>query len=153
MKKIYLFLMLCVFGCLAWSCGDDDDDKNEPIAISDLPAAAKTFINQFYPDVKVSRVTKESSYHNSSSEYEVVFANGQEVEFDTAGNWTDIDAPKGQVIPTGIMPAIESYVSANYNGSGINEISRELRNYEVELTNGVELLFDLDGNFLGVDRD
>lgn len=145
--------MLCVFGCMAWSCGDDDDDKNTPISENDLPSAAKSFINQFYPGVKINRVTKESSYHNSNSEYEVVFANGQEVEFDTAGNWTDVDAPKGQVIPTGIVPTIESYVSTNYNGSGINEISREYRGYEVELPNGVELLFDLDQKFIGVDRD
>ena len=42
-------------------------------------------------------------------------------------------------------------MSLNYPTSGINEISVEINGYEVELINGLDLLFDLDGNFLGIE--
>lgn len=151
MKKIYLFLMLCVFGCLAWSCSDDDDN-DVTLSVSSLPAPAQQFISQFYPADKVARVTKEIKNSHLNSEYEVLFVSGQEVEFDAAGQWTDVDAPKGQTVPSGIVPSIDEYVGLNYDGIGINEISREANGYEVELVNGIELLFDANGQFIGIDK-
>lgn len=152
MKKIYLFLMVCVFGCLAWSCSDDDDDNDVTISFSSLPTPAQQFISQFYPSDKIALITKEVKNSHLNSEYEVRFVSGQEVEFDAVGLWTDVDAPKGQTVPTGIVPAIDEYVGLNYDGAGINEISRDSRGYEVELVNGIELLFDANGQFLGVDN-
>jgi len=43
-------------------------------------------------------------------------------------------------------------VAANYTDAGINEISRDRRGYEVELTNQIELQFDQNGNFVRVDN-
>ncbi|MDE7475259.1 MAG: PepSY-like domain-containing protein [Duncaniella sp.] len=151
MKKIYLFLMVCIFGCLAWSCSDDDDN-DITISVSSLPTPAQQFISQFYPADKVARVTKEVKNSPLNSEYEVRFVSGQEVEFDAAGQWTDVDAPKGQTVPTGIVPAIDEYVGLNYDGKGINEISRDARGYEDELVDGTELLFDANGQFIGIDK-
>lgn len=102
MKKFCLLLMVCLFSCVAWSCSDNDDDKDSPISLSDLPPAARSFISKFTPNDEVVRVTKESTL--SSLQYDVRFRSGLEVEFDAAGNWTDVDAPKGQAIPTGIVP-------------------------------------------------
>ncbi|MBD5301066.1 MAG: hypothetical protein HDS17_06325 [Bacteroides sp.] len=151
MKKIYLFLMVCIFGCLAWSCSDDDDN-DITISVSSLPTPAQQFISQFYPADKVARVTKDVKNSPLNSEYEVRFVSGQEVEFDAAGQWIDVDAPKGQTVPTGIVPAIDEYVGLNYDGKGINEISRDARGYEVELVDGTELLFDANGQFIGIDK-
>lgn len=147
MKKLFLFLTVCVFACMAWSCSDNDDDKDTPISVSDLPTPAKNFISQFYPSDNVVKVTKEVDKANST--YEVTFKSGQEVEFDAAGQWTDVDAPAGQVVPTGIVPEIDEYIGLNLGGTGINEISRDSRGYEVELVNGKELLFTLDFVFIG----
>lgn len=152
MKKLYLLLMLCVFSCVAWSCSDNDDDKDTPISLADLPNAARTFISKFVPDDEVVRVVKEVSASNV--QYDVRFRSGLEIEFDAAGNWTDVDAPKGQTVPTGIVPVeIQKYIDTNYNAIGVNEISVDARgNYEVELLSGVDLLFDADGNFIRVDN-
>ena len=146
MKKFFLFLTVCVFACMAWSCSDDDD-KDTPISVNDLPVAAKNFISQFYSSDQVVIVTKEVDKANSS--YEVKFKSGQEVEFDAAGAWTDVDAPTGKTIPTGIVPEIDQYVEQNFQSVGINEISRYSRDYEVDLLNGRELLFTLDFVFVG----
>lgn len=54
-------------------------------------------------------------------------------------------------ISTSALNAIESYISSNFPGISIDEIELEGTVIEVELANGVELYFDLDGNFLGTD--
>lgn len=147
MKKLYLLLIVCVFSCVAWSCSDDDDDKNTPIAVSDLPMAARSFITEFLPNDEVVRVIKEVSTNNT--EYDVKFRSGLEVEFDAAGNWIDVDAPKGQAIPAGIVPIeIQSYIDTNYNATAVNEISVNRFGYELELVNGLDLYFDLDYKFI-----
>jgi uncharacterized membrane protein YkoI len=54
--------------------------------------------------------------------------------------------------------AIDVYISANYQGASVHEVYlRQFADgsvyYEVELNNGVELYFDGDGNYLGMDDD
>lgn len=151
MKKFYLLLIVCIFSCVAWSCSDDDDDKNTPITVSDLPMAARSFITKFVPNDEVVRVVKETTTNNT--EYDVKFRSGLEVEFDAAGNWIDVDAPKGQAIPTGIVPIeIQSYIDTNYNAAAVNEISVNRLGYEVELVNGLDLYFDPEYKFIREER-
>lgn len=155
MKKILTLLAMTLVAVAAWSCSScDDNDKNYDVAIQfkDLPAAAQEFVNKYYPGVQVVKIERE--VEGSASAYDVRLANGHEVDFDAAGKWTSVDAPQGQVIPSGIvLPAIDEYVAKNYPGSGINEIDR-LRpsGYEAELTNGLELRFSEDGTFLSSKR-
>lgn len=148
MKKTLSLLFIAMFAALTWSCSDDDDES--PISADQLPANAKNFIQTYFGGDKISKVEKEGS--NAYAAYDVRFASGYEVEFNAAGEWVDVDAPVGQTIPSGIAPlAIESYVSTNYPTSGINEISLEINGYDVELVNGLDLVFDLEGNFRGID--
>ena len=46
--------------------------------------------------------------------------------------------------------AIDTYIAANYPNATIDEVELEDGNYEVELSDGTELLFDKDGNFIKV---
>lgn len=145
MKKTLSLLFAALFAVMVWSCSSDDDT---PISETELPSNAKNFIAMYFPQDKITKVERDGS--NALAEYDVRFASGYEVEFNSAGDWVDVDAPMGQTIPTGIAPlAIESYVSLNYPTNGINEISTEINGYEVELVSGLELLFDLQGNFIG----
>lgn len=133
---------------LLWSCSDD---KDEPVAVTTLPEAAQTFLSSHYADVKVQSAVRDKDDHNV--EYDVRLANGHEVTFDAEGNWTDVDAPAGQTVPDGLVPeAVALYIVTNYPSEGINEISRSAAGYDVDLTNGVDLVFDPFGNFLRADR-
>ena len=49
--------------------------------------------------------------------------------------------------------AIQDYVDANYPGMMIVEAEAEDEGFEIELSDGTELLFDADGNFLEVEVD
>ena len=133
---------------LLWSCSDD---KDEPVAVTTLPEAAQTFLSSHYAGVKEQSAVRDKDDHNV--EYDVRLANGHEVTFDAEGNWTDVDAPTGQTVPDGLVPeAVALYIATNYPSEGINEISRSAAGYEVDLTNGVDLVFDSFGNFLRADR-
>lgn len=147
MRKFLSLMMIGLIAVMAWSC-DDDDDKNTPISFSDLPKTAQNFLNEYYPSDKVVSIDREGKHEGT--EYDVRMASGHEVEFDVAGQWTDVDAPAQQYVPEGIVPEpIRQYVTENFQAFGINEISREKYGYEVELTSGLELRFDHDGIFIG----
>lgn len=147
MKKLYLLLIVGLFACVAWSCSDDDDDKDFNVPESELPVAAKAFISEFYPADKIVKVTKE--YSNGAISYDVKFASGLDIDFDAAGQWTDVDAPKGQTLPLGIVPdQIMDYITQTFPTLGVNEISRDKFGYEVELVNGRDLYFDSNFNFI-----
>lgn len=142
--------MLAFVEIMAYSCSDDDDRVDEPITVAQLPASARSFIDSYYPGSTISHVNKDRE--DGVTEYEVRFADGHEITFDADGRWIDIDAPYGMSIPAGIVPEkIDGYISANYPGEYINEISKTYRGYEVELTSDTDLIFDRDGNFQRID--
>lgn len=149
MKKLLKFLPFLLVAVMAvglWSC-DDDDDKDVIVTEQQLPSKAKAFISDYYPSVKVSKVTKDNS------EYEVILSNRHQIEFNLAGEWMDVDAPTGETVPTGFYPAdIDTYIGENLGGTGINEVSRENYGYDVELVDGRDLRFSTTGSFLGYDN-
>lgn len=50
-----------------------------------------------------------------------------------------------------ILQSIRDYAAKNFSAHQIRKIEKNSRKYEVKLTNGVELEFDLNGNFLRID--
>lgn len=161
MKKTFRFisgflaLITVAFISLPLQSCDDDDDPHPDIVVStnDLPKDAQNFLNKFYNGVAVRSAERDFDTHTGSYEYDVHLANGHEVTFSADGLWMDVDAPAGQTIPDGIvLVPINEYVLANYPGYGINDVSRIFNGYEVELTNGVDLIFDAGGQFMHVDR-
>ena len=134
-----------------YSRRDDDDDDEIIIGENELPTAARTFITTHFPDVTITTLTKEMEH--GTIEYEAILANAFELDFDAAGNCISIDGSM-QRIPDGALNSkIVNYVSVNYTNTFIRDWDLDTRNQEVELRNGLELTFDLEGNFLYVDND
>lgn len=150
MKNLYktcAALFVAILGLTFASCSDD---KDEPIDFNQLPSVAQKFITTYFGDTKVSSVKYDKD--KNDHEYEVKLQNGFELTFNVAGEWTDVDAPDGKAIPNGIAPEpIESFVLATYPESGINEIEKIKTGYDVELINGIDLKFNLQGEYVGVD--
>ncbi|WKL50535.1 PepSY-like domain-containing protein [Flavobacterium pectinovorum] len=64
----------------------------------------------------------------------------------------DIDG-NHQAIPAELIPEkINTYATANYANLFITSIDKEPTYIEVELSNNLELVFDLQGNFLRIDK-
>ena len=67
-----------------------------------MPQQAQQFIKQHFADSKVALAKMESDFFYKS--YEVIFTNGDKVEFDNKGNWEEVNC-KYSSVPTAIIPA------------------------------------------------
>lgn len=148
MKKTFKILSLLLVAVLSstmlLSCDDKDDDT---ISVTSLPEQARAFISQYFPSATVMYAQKDNT------DFEVTLSDGTKIEFNSAGEWTDVDAASGKTIPNGFYPAdIDIYIGLNYDGAGINGISKEPRGYDVELVSGLELIFNQEGSFIGIDK-
>ena len=124
-------------------------DNDKPISISQLPATAQQVIKKHFGKKKVALAKQESGLFEKS--YDVVFNNGEKVEFDRKGNWTEINC-KLSSVPTALVPAkITQYVKSTYPGAKILEIEKDDSQYEVKLSNMLEVTFNR--NFQVVDID
>ncbi len=144
MKQIILSLTIVI---IAVTSVFADNDK--PITVEQLPANARQFIEKYFSETKVSSVKMETDIFDKS--YEVVFTNGNKIEFDGTGEWEDVDCKFTQV-PESIVPQkIKDYVVANYKDTKILKIDRDKRKYEVKLSNKLELEFDSEFNLSKID--
>lgn len=124
--------------------------QEKVIEVNNLPKAAQSFINSNYGSDKVALVKSEKELMQSI-EYKVVLASGIELEFDSKGNWTEVDA-KSKSVPQGIVPAkIKSYVQKSFPNNNIVQINKDSKGYEVELTNGIEVKFNKNAEFIKID--
>ena len=71
---------------------------------------------------------------------------------DDDGNGDDDDGIAGNgsyIAPSTLPSTIRNYIAANYPSATIREAEKYTNRYEVELSTGVELYFDLNGNLTG----
>jgi len=144
MKK-FLTIIAIVLIASATMCARDRVTRN----VSELPATSQTFLKKYFPKTGVNHIKIEKELFKTS--YDVILNNGTEIEFDSDGNWKEIDCGN-TAIPNGIiMKAITNYVKTNYPKRVIVQIERSSSKYEVELSDGTDLDFGRNGEFLRVD--
>ena len=115
-----------------------------------LPGNAQTFLKTHFGSKKPSYILEDKEI--LSTEYKVQFSNQIEVEFDKKGNWKEVDAKTGKV-PKSIIPKkIASYIKENFPKEDITKIEIGSSGYETKLTNGLELKFNLKGDFIKIDK-
>lgn len=117
---------------------------------SALPTAAQTVLkNNFKSDVSVIKIDKD---FGKISEYEVILTDGTQITFDKNGNWEDIEVARDKAVPEKLIPeGIVEFVKKNQPKQKVIGIDKERSGYEVELTNGVDIKFDKQGNFVRYD--
>lgn len=143
------YLLIALFAVLQFTACDSDDDL--VVKTGDLPTAAQTFLNQYFPDMKIVQVKLDAE--KMGRHYDVKLADGSELEFDENGNWTEVDC-KTRAVPSAIVPTpIANYVVSNYNaGVFIVKIEREISGYEIELSNGLDIKFNNEFNVIKVEN-
>lgn len=146
MKKLTVLLAgLALLATSASALAADD----RPISVAQLPAASQQFIKTHFAGVEVSYAKVDEEM--LSKTYDVVFVNGNKVEFAKDGAWKEVDCKYSEV-PAAVVPAqIKAYVTKNHPQAKIVKIDRDKRDYEVKLSNGLELKFDLKFNVIGID--
>jgi hypothetical protein len=115
-----------------------------------LPANAQTFLKAHFGSKKPSYIIEDKEV--LSTEYKVQFDNKTEVEFDKKGNWKEVDGNSSKIPSTIIPKKIASYVKDNFRKEKITKIEIGTFGYETKLTNGLELKFNLKGDFTKIDK-
>ena len=147
MKKLFLFTVIVAL-CSAMGFAFDkySIDRN------DLPQAAQDFLTEHFPKAKVGMV-KVDKHLLKKTDYDVKLVNGTKIEFNNAGKWTSVDC-KTKAVPEKIIPkAIRTYVKKNFSDVTIVKIEKSSSKYEVDLSDGVELTFNLLGQFKSMKMD
>lgn len=148
MKRLLKILMIAI--CCMLSCNvvaNADNDK--PISVNALPAKAQSLLNQHFNGQKVMLATIESGVISKS--YDVVLKNGTKLEFDKKGNLTEIDC-KQATVPANLIPqAIKDYLKDNYAGQSVKKIEIKRNEYEIELSNGLDLTFNKHFQLIDID--
>lgn len=115
----------------------------------ELPAAAQTFLKQYFGDKQISYIKVESEFF--SKKYEVVMTDRTKIEFDGKGNWEEVDG-KRNVLPLELIPLyVREFVDAQYPGVTYHKIERDRGEVEVELSNHLGLTFNKNGQLIDID--
>lgn len=145
MKKIIVIaLAVFSFGILTAKA-----DNDRLIVKENLPQKAQLFIDSHFKSAKITYVKDERDFLERT--FEVLFADGTKVEFDRSGEWKEVDCRRSSV-PAAIVPAqITQYVNSNYPNVNIQQIERDRVDYELRLSNRLELTFDTKFNIIDID--
>ncbi|KAA9354915.1 MULTISPECIES: PepSY-like domain-containing protein [Larkinella] len=138
-------------GLLIWGLTACDQEKN--VTPEALPQNAQNFIRTHFPQETILQVVKERD--GLTTGFDVILSNGFDLDFTKSGECTQVDG-KDQAIPDAVInpEKIRTYVQTNFSQQTIvswekNENDRD--RYSIELSNGLDLNFDKNGDFLRVD--
>jgi hypothetical protein len=124
--------------------------QDRAINPNQLPKTAKNFLATHFKGVTIGSAIEDREIYGVD-EYQVYLANGIKVEFDSRGNWKEVDG-KHHKLPQGFIPAsIRNYAAKNFPNTYIVKIEKERWSYKAELSNGLDLEFDRQGNFKKID--
>lgn len=145
MKKFVMLFVAVVLSVTGMYAGD-----KVVKGASVLPQAAKQFLKTNFSRQKIHHVKVDKKFL-STSDYEVVLSNGTEVDFDSRGNWKEVDCGYNAVPDALLLRNMRSYIKSAYPGKKVVKIEKDRNEYDVELSNGVDLVFNRDGSFRRVD--
>ena len=133
MKKILSLLVLAIVA-VQFSFAKDVITKD----MNQLPLPARNFINGNFTKPQIAHIKIDKDMMESTK-YEVVLMDGTEIDFDSKGNWEEVSAKKGQVVPVSIIPgfAVNYLKSHNFVNEGVTKVERDRKGYEIELSTGL----------------
>ena len=143
MKRIMFLICMFLMMGTTYSMADD----GYVVGIQQLPATAQEVMTKYFADKTVLTILKERD------EYEVIFNNGEKIEFNKKGEWTEVSCHTTQVPDILIPDPIKARIKADFANSKIVKIDRSSngKKYEVKLNNGLEVEFDKKFNVIKVD--
>ena len=144
-RKLFTIALASCF-CLGGIAAPKGSD--EPAKV--LPANAVEFLKTNFANDEVSFAKKERE-DLLWTRYEVIMTNGNKIEFDGDGKWVELNC-KYSNVPESLIPAdIKSYLDKRYKNEKVLKIEKDKNNYEVDLTNNVELTFNKKFQLIDVD--
>ncbi len=145
MRKAAMTLIGAIMACVTVTAGN-----SRAISREELPGMAQKIIKENFAKRKVAMMKLETGFFEKTT-YDVVFTNGDKIEFDDEGNWVEISCRRGAV-PGQLVPSdIRSYLREHYPKTRVVEIEKSRNKYEVKLSNGLEITFNENLRVIDID--
>lgn len=161
--------------CLLFSCNNDNkvNEKNNEsytvikqdgqeklvttdydeaiVQASDLPEKATQFLKNNFGSETIQNSIKEKDVNGD--EYKIQLSNGIKIDFDANGDWKEIKSEvANQSIGAIFLPQVtRDYLTKNHPQIEIKSVDKDAKGIDIELSNNIDLKFDLNGNFLRKD--
>lgn len=145
MKNYMKFL---VFTLTMFSVSLTSFAQDKIIPASELPNEIKSYLSKHFPNNSILQAQVDKELFSTS--YEVILQDNFSLEFDSKNRVTDISG-KSQ-LPNSVIPkSILEYVKSNYPNNIILDWELDDKNQQIELDNGLDLEFNMQGAFLRID--
>jgi len=149
MKSKSILGRMTLVSLMAFSLTLTSCDKEEIIPSASLPPEINTFIGTHFPASTVIQVIKDRDGFTKS--YDVTLSGSISLEFNRKKEIVDIDGISQ--LPDSVIPdKIRAFVASNYPGNVITDWELDDKNQQVELDNGLDLAFNMSGEFLRIDN-
>lgn len=145
MKRILLLILAIV--AVVWQSSAIIDTYT--INRDKLPEEARAMLDEYFPKAKISMI-KVDRHLLKKTDYDVKLVNGTTIEFSNKGKWKSVDCKKRAVPESLVMKPIRNYVAKNFDSLKIVKIVKKTSGYEISLSDGVVLKFNLLGSYTGV---
>lgn len=131
------------------ACSSDDDYKTS-LDLSEIPVEIMDFVDTHFEGISIIRAIQEDD--KNAIVYKLYLEGHLELEFNEVYEIIEIDGHTK--LPDSVIPApILEYVSIHYSNNVITDWELKRNTQEVGLDNNVDLIFDLEGNFIKIDND
>ena len=119
-----------------------------------IPSKARDFIDRHFKDVGVSKCER----YFAKGKYEVELSNGVDIEFNTNGEVTEIDAPDNSFLAPSVVKELlhhSAYSHLEKDGLEAKVEAIEFKKgkaveVEVSIPDPDTFIFDLNGNFIAI---
>lgn len=129
---------------------DEDDNDDEVLAIEDIPSSIMNYISTHFPENSVIGAWIDTD--DNVTTYEINLSGDVELEFNA--QYEVISIESDMQLPNSVVPqSILDYVAQNYPNNVITSWELEDNLQQIELNNGLELDFNLNGEFVGIGDD
>lgn len=135
------------------------DDESGQGSSDGSTAYIEDFVKTHFPDYTIAYI--KDDWDDGRLYKNVYLKNGYtksyKIVFNEAGDWVEVEGDDDIYLPVPesvmqLLPAtVSEYIQSHYPAAYVVEVKKEHWGYEIELSNDLDLIFDLDGNFLRVD--
>ena len=141
MKRLFL---LALVPFLLISC-----EKEEILPLTDIPSEISNYVSTHFPENPIIQAIKDTDGFELT--YDITLEGGFFIEFNRKKEVIDIEGLTK--LPDSVIPAkLLEYATTNYPDNYIIGWELDDRNQQIKLENGLELEFNMNGDFLRIDN-
>jgi hypothetical protein len=141
MKRLFL---LALVPFLLISC-----EKEEILPLTDIPSEISNYVSTHFPENPIIQAIKDTDGFELT--YDITLEGGLFLEFNRKKEVIDIEGLTK--LPDSVIPAkLLEYATTNYPDNYIIGWELDDRNQQIKLENGLELEFNMNGDFLRIDN-